>query len=76
MNIRKSMMLGMAMGVPLGLFKFWPFTVVFLLLGILATIVISAIIGTVVNFLLVLFIEYLLMASAIFIALYIKDKSG
>lgn len=74
-NIPKPLMFTVAFGVALGLFQFWPFALIFFILGGIATIVVGAIIGQEVNYFLVLFIEYLLMALAVFFALlYVQRR--
>jgi len=73
-NIPKSLMLTVALGVTLGLFQFWPFTLIFFTLGGIATLTISVLIGQEVNYFLVLLVEYLLMAFAMFLGLYMQGR--
>ncbi len=73
-SICRSVMFGAIIGLSLGLFHFWPFTLVFMLLGGIVAVVISVITGHAINFLLVLVIEYLLMVSIMFIALYVHGR--
>lgn len=75
MNTHKSVMFGIAIGLPLvALFQCWPFLLIFILLGFIAAIIISAIVGQAVNILLILIVEYLLMAGVLFIAQYVSNR--
>jgi len=67
-------MFGVIIGVSLGLLQFWPFTLVFFILGGIATAVISAMTGYMADFFLVLFVEYILMVSIMFLALYVQGR--
>ena len=73
-SIHRLMVVGAIIGISLAPFQFWPFTLVFLILGAIATGVITALTGYVINYLLVLFIEYiilmLLILSIVFYVVY------
>lgn len=56
--------------IPLVLFRFWPFTVAFMLLGAVATFVISLIVGHAINYLLVLIVEFILMELAMLLVIF------
>ena len=66
--------IGSTMGLSIGLFKFWPFTLIFLILGIIAHEAISAVSGSTINFFIVLIIEYLLMTAIISVVFYIVKR--
>lgn len=74
-SMHRSLMFGAIIGVSLGLFQFWPFALIFFILGGITTGVISVMTGYMVNFFLVLVIEYLLMVSIMF-ALYVYGRRG
>ena len=73
-SIRKSIMIWVSISMPLALFQFWPFTLVFFILGGIATGIITVITGYGINFFLVLVIEYLLMVAILFAALYVQER--
>jgi hypothetical protein len=60
--------------LPFVLLKFWQFTIIFLTVGAIAAIIIDAIIGQKINFLFILFIEYLFIVVAIFVASSFMDR--
>ncbi len=67
-------MLGTIIGVSLVLFQCWPLALMFFILGGIATGIIAALTGHVVNYFLVLLIEYILMLLVLSIALYVVKK--
>ncbi len=73
-SVRRAAMFGAFIGVSLGLFRFWQFTLIFFILGGIATALISVMTGYMVNFLLVLVVEYLLMVLIMFIAMYVHRR--
>lgn len=73
-NISKSLVIIGIVSATLALFQFWPFTLIFLLVGAIATGVISGIVGHPVSFSLILLTEYLLMLMIIFLVIYITSK--
>ena len=71
-NVSKALItFAVILGVSLGLFQFWPFTVAFFLSGAFATIIINVTTGYMINFLAVLIIEFALIIATISVALYI-----
>ena len=73
-SVRRLIMFSVVIGLSLGLFQFWPFTLVFFLLGGIATVIVSATTGYMVDFFLVLIVEYLLMVSILSFALYVQGR--
>jgi len=74
-NIRRSVTIGVIIGISLAPFQFWPFTLVFMILGGIATGIITALTGYMINYFLVLLVEYALMLIIMSIAIYIV-KNG
>ena len=75
-NYRCGVIFTVALAMTLAMFQFWPFLLIFLILGTVATFVISAITGYMINFFLVLIIQFVLMVAIIYATALFQVKRG
>ena len=72
--MKPSYVVAAIFGLSIGLFQFWPFTLAFLLVGGLASLIVDVMVGHMVSFALVLLVEYMLMLAIFFMVWHIKMR--